>query len=107
MIILKEKFEGLPHIKEKLDGLDLDVRDWLYVAKNPSNADHVADMHWVNGAWYAYQEQQKKIDSLIEMANHEIERFKFEKEKDDVAKGISIAYRSIIYHLDNIKDFLK
>ena len=107
MIILKEKFEGLPHIKEKLNGLDLNVRDWLYEAKNPSNANQVADMHWVNGAWYAFQEQQNKIDSLKKMANYEIERFKFEKEKDDVAKGISLAYRSIIYHLDNIEDFLK
>lgn len=107
MIMLKEKFEGLPHIKEKLSGLELDVRDWLYVAKNLNNADQVADMHWVNGAWYAYQEQQKKLDSLMEVSTQEIERYKFEKEKDDVAKGISIAYRSIIYHLNNIEDFLK
>ncbi|GEM_PF-5225695 len=66
MIDFKQNFESLPHIKEKLCGLDLDVRDWLYVAKNPNDADQVADMHWVNGAWYAYLEQQKKINSMLD-----------------------------------------
>ncbi|MDC4974780.1 hypothetical protein [Acinetobacter baumannii] len=107
MIELKDKFESLPHIKEKLSGLDLDVRDWLYVAKKPNDVDQVSDAHWVNGAWYAYQEQNKKLVSLMKLATQEIQRYKFEKEKDEVAKGISIAYTSIIYHLDNIEDFLK
>lgn len=84
MIILKEKFESLPHIKEKLDGLDLDIRDWLYVAKNSSNADQVADMHWVNGAWYAYQEQWKKIDAIIRLVHNETSDY----DLDDKIKGL-------------------
>lgn len=52
---MREQFEKLPHILEFMqyvtcfDGLK-------YVSDNQRTADYL------NGAWYAYQEQQKKID---------------------------------------------
>lgn len=63
---MREQFEKLQHIKEKLDGLIYYVRDDLYEAKSFSNPEQVADMHWVNGAWYAYQEQQKRIETVFQ-----------------------------------------
>lgn len=59
---MREDFEKLPHILELMqyvvcfDGLK-------YVSENQRTADYL------NGAYYAFQEQQKKIDKIIESVN--------------------------------------
>ena len=55
---MREEFEKLPHILELMqyvvcfDGLK-------YVSENQRTADYL------NGAWYAFQEQQKNIDDVF------------------------------------------
>ena len=60
---MREQFEKLPRVKpilrlvkysESSDGYDPLDQKSIY--------EKYAD--WLNGAWYAFQEQQKKIDSL-------------------------------------------
>lgn len=59
---MREEFEKLPHILELMqyvvcfDGLK-------YVSENQRTADYL------NGAWYSYQEQQKRVDQLLDIIN--------------------------------------
>ena len=63
MVEMREQFENLPRVKpilrlvkysESSDGYDPLDQKSIY--------EKYAD--WLNGAWYAFQEQQKKIDAL-------------------------------------------
>ena len=55
---IREEFEKLPVIESKLEHLFFE--DGFYYAKY-DDADQ--DEYFVNGAWYAFQEQQNKIDA--------------------------------------------
>lgn len=61
---MREQFENLPRVKpilrlvkynESADGYDPLDQKSIY--------EKYAD--WLNGAWYAFQEQQKKIDAVL------------------------------------------
>ena len=55
---MREEFEKLPKVAEvikKYDG---------YRIGNKYSTYDTAYTAWLNGAWYAFQEQQKKIDAL-------------------------------------------
>ena len=56
---IREEFEKLPVIESKLEHLFFE--DGFYYAKY-DDADQ--DEYFVNGAWYAFQEQQNKIDAI-------------------------------------------
>ena len=64
MVEMREQFEKLPRVKpilrlvkynESADGYDPLDQKSIY--------EKYAD--WLNGAWYAFQEQQKKIDGAL------------------------------------------
>ena len=58
---LRQKFESLPEV---IDSLSCHIRigsDGLYYT---SLINFEKLVIWLNGAWYAFQEQQKKIDEL-------------------------------------------
>ena len=60
---MREEFEKLPSISCILDmGVYFDKENNMY--KGGSDEDYF----WINGAWYAFQEQQKKINGAIELA---------------------------------------
>lgn len=54
----REKFERLPEIKKTINKYD-----GHRVCEKYSTYDTSATA-WLNGAWYAYQEQQKQIDEM-------------------------------------------
>ena len=60
---MREQFEKLPEIADSLSEHVVFVGN-KYTTPNPGFYDLV---NWLNGAWYAYQEQQKKIDDLTEL----------------------------------------
>ncbi len=60
---LREQFENLPEIKRRMYQLEFKSDTNSYLAKPEYCMRYV---NFVNGAWYAYQEQQKKIDSLLD-----------------------------------------
>lgn len=74
MKTMREKFEGLEKIKDILDEYKSDVINFddekdeyeakLYVTFVPEYIE------WLNGAWYAFQEQQKKIDKAKDEINN-------------------------------------
>ena len=56
---MREEFEKLPKVAEvikKYDG---------YRIGNKYSTYDTAYTAWLNGAWYAFQEQQKKIDGAL------------------------------------------
>ena len=60
------EFEKLPEIADKLDSL------WFYEAHNfygvlDESPQTAMKANFINGAWMAYQEQQKKIDAALEL----------------------------------------
>ena len=59
---MREQFEKLPEIAEKLKYLKWSdaLECYVELADRP-----VGLAAWVNGAWYAFQEQQKKIDGAL------------------------------------------
>ena len=68
---IRKQFEALPEIANKLEHLFFE--HGFYYRKY-DDADQ--DEYFVNGAWYAFQEQQKKIDSLLDHVCGSFEDFK-------------------------------
>ena len=66
---MRNEFEKLPEIEEGLRHCHYDESTGIYHA----DAAHVEEFEWhtqfVNGAWYAFQEQQKKIDAANTLKN--------------------------------------
>ena len=63
---MREQFENIPEVHKKLKELHPTIV-WFSAQENEyaSSFDGFQSMViWLNGAWYAYQEQQKKIDTL-------------------------------------------
>ena len=64
---LRKQFEVLPEIARIVSCDEIkwcNVYNWYRTDNTDENSIyHVA---WLNGAWYAFQEQQKKIDSLLD-----------------------------------------
>ena len=63
----REEFEKLPEIAEIFKGLHPTIiwfcdKSNKYATSFSGFDDRVM---WLNGAWYAFQEQQKKIDEIV------------------------------------------
>lgn len=65
---MREQFEKLPEIEQGLRHCHYDESTNIYHA----DAAHVEEFEWhtqfVNGAWYAYQEQQNKLNGALDLA---------------------------------------
>lgn len=59
---MNKEFEKLPEVAKRLDGIYWSAELNIYQTEYPILFNAVG---FVNGAWYAYQEQQKKIDSVL------------------------------------------
>ena len=64
MVEMREQFEKLPEIAAHLKHGNV-----FFYEENQTYASEFQDLHmvacYVNGAWYAFQEQQKKIDGAL------------------------------------------
>ena len=63
---MREQFEKLPEIKEML--LNNDELKWCYETNRYINhrVFQDAETGYINGAWYAFQEQQTKINAVLQ-----------------------------------------
>ena len=59
---MREEFEKLPEIAELLIEAQFDEQTGEYVSYWSYKSGYL------NGAWYAYQEQQKKINGALDIA---------------------------------------
>ena len=59
---MREKFEKLPEIADSLSEHIYFGDDGFY---HSSLVNFQGLVNWLNGAWYAFQEQQKKIDGAL------------------------------------------
>ena len=58
---IREEFEKLDEIAERIDDGWISFRNGAYWNKCLQRSDD-----FLNGAWYAFQEQQKKIDAVLQ-----------------------------------------
>ena len=58
---IREEFEKLPEIADSLSEHIYFGGDGFY---HSSLVNFQGLVNWLNGAWYAFQEQQKKIDAI-------------------------------------------
>ena len=58
---IREEFEKLDEIAERVDDGWISFRNGAYWNKCLQRSDD-----FLNGAWYAFQEQQKKIDAVLQ-----------------------------------------
>ena len=83
MVEMREQFEKLPEIKEML--LNNDELKWCYETNRYINhrVFQDAETGYINGAWYAFQEQQKKIIEVLKLLN---ETYPYELDTDTIFK---------------------
>ena len=74
---MREEFEKLPEIAARLSEYNIVFYDNDYAAEGYSdNTKLWIALGFVSGAWYAFQEQQKKIDSMLDHVCGKHEDFK-------------------------------
>lgn len=61
---MREKFEKLPEIAAHIHNVIFDIGCDEYLPKKMGYVIHEFSAYFLNGAWYAFQEQQKKIDNV-------------------------------------------
>ena len=62
MVEMREEFEKLPEIADSLSEHIYFGGDGFY---HSSLVNFQGLVNWLNGAWYAWQEQQKKIGAVL------------------------------------------
>ena len=79
----REDFEKSEHLKERLAICWYDEKIGCYLSIQLCD---YASASYLNGAWYAFQEQQKKIDALKakleEVKNHAFINYDHERDDD-------------------------
>ena len=100
---MREQFEDMPEVRKKLKDFHPTIV-WFSDQENKYASSFEGFQNtviWLNGAWYIYQEQQKKIDGLnkhiedtLNMLETESENsWKLWKEKADMyEQGAANAY---------------
>lgn len=64
---MREQFEKLPEIARHIHKFVF--QDDLNCYRNKIKSSDIHLVTWVNGAWYAFQEQQKRIDVIENWIN--------------------------------------
>ena len=93
---MREQFENMPEVHKKLKDLHPTIV-WFSDQENEytSSFDGFQSMViWLNGAWYAYQEQQKKIDAIT-------------KQRDSFIKAHHIAMNDVCENKAKIDELQK
>lgn len=92
---MREEFEKLPEIARVIACDEIkwcDTYHWYRTDNTDANSIyHVA---WLNGAWYAFQEQKKKIDKALALID----------ENRDI---LGTAHPTMDYLIEDIEDLLK
>lgn len=72
---MREQFEKLPIVAKYLPYVFFNKETQVYCSKS-NNMVPLDFALFLNGAWYAFQEQQKKIDSMLDRVCGKYEDFK-------------------------------
>jgi hypothetical protein len=85
---MREQFKKLPDVHKKLKDLHPTIV-WFCDQENKyaSSFDGFQNMVlWLNGAYYAYQEQQKKIDAIVECVKSNTADYDLDNKIKDILK---------------------
>ena len=95
----REVFENIPNIKNHLEYFDVyytNFGGYLYAKDNSS-------CHYINGAWMMYQEQQKKVEGVLQQLNT-LKEHNWGEESDVMSQGASKAYQHSYWLLKAVLD---
>jgi len=65
----REKFEALPEIKSRLVSVKFNEKLDRYESRSPVIIECFEAALWLNGAYYAFCEQEKRIEVLVKHLN--------------------------------------
>lgn len=71
---IRDEFEKLDEIKRKLISVNFNESLNRYESKNPTLIECFETALWLNGAWYAFQEQQRKIDICEKLRDSQFDK---------------------------------
>lgn len=96
---LREEFETLPVIAHGLKHRQIyfDDGEDCYA---PTSSTHYHDAVYANGAWYAYQEQQK----LLDKAQKDSERIDFLADKEQWIVNVQMPREIVERNLDDLRN---
>lgn len=102
----RELFEKLPEIREIMNenGIYFMNHSGWYEARDFKDFEYE---QYINGAWYAWQEQQAKIDELQARIDGALIEMKNQLGDEDFCDMQRPDYDAMLYALRNIKDILK
>ena len=96
----RETFEKIPHIKNHLECFDVyypNLGGYLYTKDN-------TPCFYLNGAWMIYEEQQDKIEEVLQQLDTLQEQYwsKWKEEADMMDQGASVAYEHSYWMLKEV-----
>lgn len=97
MKTMREKFEELPEIKDILHTVVFNDQFNNY---HDAMINSSPSVYFIRGAWHAFQEQQKKLDEVLNL-------MKYNLGSDDFNDMRCPDYDTMLYSLREIKDLLK
>lgn len=96
----RESFEKIQHIKNHLEHFDIyytNLGGYLYTKDN-------TPCFYLNGAWMMYQEQQSKIEEVLQKLDSLQEQYwsRWKKKADMMDQGASVAYEHSYWMLKEV-----
>ena len=102
---MRAEFEKLPEIAANLHNVVFDKGSNEYLPKKMGYVIHEFSAYYLNGAWYAFQEQQKKIARLQSALDELKEWAQDEKQKSldsDLSEYNNAKYVMAALFVENI-----
>lgn len=102
----RERFEALPYIKDKLDSIYYCEDIECYTEKKGYRFCSISS--WVNGAWFAFQEQEKKLAICEKLRDSQFDKLMAIKElcmerRGDIHWQVDVFIREVGGLLDESK----
>lgn len=97
----RESFEKISEIREKLKSVwwNEDRNQYCDTGKHPNS-----NGAFLNGAWMMYQDQQKKIEEVLQQLDSLQEQYwgKWKEKADKMDQGASVAYEHSYWMLKEV-----
>ena len=109
-MVIRNEFEKLHEVKKDIENYRLRYNEKLN-AYTGLDGKIKNDAIWVNGAWYAFQEQQKKIDALKDCITNLVkQKNKANAKLDNIQEIIELktsgSFTSVLRKIDAISEEL-
>ena len=100
----RELFEKLPEIAANLHNVVFDNGSNEYLPKKMGYVIHEFSAYYLNGAWMMYQEQQSKVEDVLQQLDTLQGQYwsKWKEKADMMDQGASVAYEHSYWMLKEV-----